>query len=63
MRPSRLLALGRSLQQCLGYVSEVPHFGRGTIDCGPGYDVLTLAKSDEHAYTVTNCEVIRIGYP
>jgi Ca2+-binding RTX toxin-like protein len=39
------------------------YFGRGTIDCGSGYDVLTLSKSDEHAYTVTNCEVIRIGYP
>ena len=25
-------ALGRSLQQCLGYVSEVPHFGCGTIE-------------------------------
>ena len=28
-----------------------------------GYDVLTLDRTTEHAYKVTNCEVIRIGYP
>jgi len=39
------------------------YFGRGTIDCGSGYDVLTLARSDEHFYAVKNCEVVRIGYP
>jgi hypothetical protein len=39
------------------------YFGHGTIDCGPGNDVLTLDKSDEHNYTVTNCEQIVIGYP
>ena len=39
------------------------YFGHGTIYCGPGNDVLTLDKSDEHAYTVTNCEIIQIGYP
>lgn len=39
------------------------YFGQGTIDCGSGNDVLTLAKSDEHAYTVRNCEVVQIGYP
>ena len=39
------------------------YFGRGTIDCGSGYDVLTLARSDEHAYSWKNCEVVRIGFP
>jgi hypothetical protein len=39
------------------------YFGHGTIDCGSGYDVLTLDKTTEHAYTLTNCEVVRIGYP
>jgi Ca2+-binding RTX toxin-like protein len=39
------------------------YFGHGTIDCGPGNDILTLDKSDEHNYTVTNCESIVIGYP
>jgi Ca2+-binding RTX toxin-like protein len=39
------------------------YFGQGTIDCGPGNDVLTLSKSDQHAYTVRNCEVVRIGFP
>ena len=39
------------------------YFGHGTIDCGPGNDILTLDKSDEHNYTVTNCETVVIGYP
>jgi len=39
------------------------YFGHGTIDCGPGNDILTLDKSDEHSYKVTNCETIVIGYP
>ena len=39
------------------------YFGRGTIDCGPGNDILTLAKSDQHAYTVSNCETVQIGFP
>jgi Ca2+-binding RTX toxin-like protein len=39
------------------------YFGHGTIDCGPGNDILTLSKSDEHAYTVTNCETVQIGFP
>jgi Ca2+-binding RTX toxin-like protein len=39
------------------------YFGHGTIDCGAGNDILTLDKSDEHNYTVTNCETVKIGYP
>ena len=39
------------------------YFGHGTIDCGSGNDILTLDKSHEHDFTVTNCEVVRIGYP
>jgi Ca2+-binding RTX toxin-like protein len=39
------------------------YFGHGTIDCGPGNDVLTLSKTTAHAYAVTGCEVVQIGYP
>ena len=39
------------------------YFGRGTIDCGPGHDILTLSKSAEHAFTYINCEVVTIGKP
>ena len=39
------------------------YFGRGTIDCGAGHDILTLAISDFHAYTVRNCEVVVVGFP
>ena len=39
------------------------YFGHGTIDCGPGNDVLTLSKSSEHNYTYLNCESVVIGYP
>lgn len=39
------------------------YFGHGTIDCGPGQDTLTLSRTTEHAFTVTGCETVRIGYP
>ena len=39
------------------------YFGSGTIDCGPGNDIVTLDKSDRHAYTTQNCKDVVIGYP
>jgi Ca2+-binding RTX toxin-like protein len=39
------------------------YFGHGTIDCGPGVDVLTLSRTTQHAFTDTNCETVKIGYP
>jgi RTX calcium-binding nonapeptide repeat (4 copies) len=39
------------------------YFGRGTIVCGPGNDVVTLSKSSFHNYTVENCNDVTIGYP
>jgi Ca2+-binding RTX toxin-like protein len=39
------------------------YFGRGTIDCGAGNDVVTLSKSSYHNYTWVNCKDIVIGYP
>jgi hypothetical protein len=39
------------------------YFGHGFIVCGHGYNVVTLDKTTEHAYTITNCQVVRIGYP
>jgi Ca2+-binding RTX toxin-like protein len=43
--------------------SVFAYFGHGTIDCGSGYDVLTLDRTTEHSYAIRNCEVVRIGYP
>ena len=39
------------------------YFGQGTIDCGPGYDILTLSRTAYHHYTWTNCEVVRVSTP
>ena len=39
------------------------YFGRGTIDCGAGNDILTLSRTARHHYTETNCETVRIGFP
>ena len=40
------------------------YFGHGAIDCGRGYNVVTLDRTTEHAYSVSKrCAVVRIGYP
>jgi Ca2+-binding RTX toxin-like protein len=39
------------------------YFGRGTIDCGTGNDIVTLSKSSYHHYTWTNCKDVTIGFP
>jgi hypothetical protein len=39
------------------------YFGRGTIDCGHGRNIVTLSKTASHHYTLTGCEVVQIGYP
>jgi Ca2+-binding RTX toxin-like protein len=39
------------------------YFGHGTIDCGPGNDVLTVDRTSEHHYTWINCEVVRVSTP
>lgn len=39
------------------------YFGRGTIVCGPGNDIITLSKSSYHNYTTQNCKDVTIGYP
>jgi hypothetical protein len=41
------------------------HFGRGTIDCGPGVDVLYISRRAQKRYTVRGCEQIShktLGY-
>jgi len=40
------------------------YFGHGVIDCGRGYNIVTLDKTTEHAYSISKqCAVVRIGYP
>jgi len=39
------------------------YFGRGTIVCGPGDDIVTLAKSSYHSYITAGCRHVVIGYP
>ena len=39
------------------------YFGHGTINCGPGNDIVTTDKSHIHDYTYKHCETVVIGYP
>lgn len=39
------------------------YFGHGTIECGPGFDIVTTDKSHIHDFTYHGCEVVKIGYP
>jgi Ca2+-binding RTX toxin-like protein len=40
------------------------YFGHGVIDCGRGYNVVTVDKTTEHAYDISKqCAVVRVGYP
>ena len=40
------------------------YFGHGLIDCGHGYNVVTIDRTTEHAYHISKrCAVVRIGYP
>jgi hypothetical protein len=39
------------------------YFGRGTIQCGTGDNILTLSKTAYHHYTWTGCKDVQIGYP
>ena len=34
------------------------HFGRGTIDCGAGEDVLFVSRRSQPGYLIRNCETI-----
>ncbi len=41
------------------------HFGRGTIDCGPGRDVLYISRKAQRHYRISGCETIShktLGY-
>jgi Ca2+-binding RTX toxin-like protein len=39
------------------------YFGHGTINCGPGNDIVTTDKSHIHDFTYVGCEVVKIGFP
>lgn len=34
------------------------HFGRGRIDCGPGHDLVFLARSRKAGWKLTGCETV-----
>ena len=34
------------------------HYGRGTLDCGPGRDVYHVARTRKAKYKIRNCEKV-----
>jgi len=39
-----------------GHDAVSVHFGRGYVDCGPGRDVVHVARSRRKNYRLRNCE-------